>query len=273
MAEANLKKGDSVGKKYEVIGVLSQSERSTVYLAEEKAAKNRRAIKEIWSGMPEGEEKNLAKDHFVRELRILGSLEEAGIPRFTEGLSLGSWHYLVMEYIDGETLEVMKKLRGRPFPVKEVIHWGRHIARTLHYLHNRETPIVHKNLQPAHLVVSTDGAVKLIDFGIARFFCDFKLKDTFIMGTPGFAAPEQYGKKQTTHLTDIYALGATLYALLTDEDPQRFVFNFPPLRKFNREVPPWLEKLIARCLEEDPRRRPRNAFVIREELEKKGMKL
>jgi serine/threonine protein kinase, bacterial len=271
MSTANLKLGQTIGGRYEIIDVLYRGPINTVYLCRTREVTCQYALKEIWGGGAPEEEKNLSINLFDQEMKILSSITHKGIPRIIDHFSENSWHYMLMEYIEGMTLSAIKKKRFEHITIKEVVSWASQICDILNYLHSRERPIIFRDLKPSHIMLSLSGNIKLIDFGLARFFTPAKERDTYVLGTFGFAAPEQYGQSQTGPETDIYALGATLYDLLTDEDIQKFVFQFPPIRKFNRAAPSWLEGIIARCLEKNPKKRYRNVLSLKRELDK-GLK-
>src|SRR5437763_5963833 len=104
------------------------------------------------------------------------------------------------------------------------------LCSVLEYLHTRQPPVIFRDLKPANVMLTTSGRVDLIDFGIARHFKPGRAKDTMPFGSPGYAAPEQYGKAQTTPRTDIYSLGVILHQLLTGDDPSLTPFCFAPLQ-------------------------------------------
>ena len=268
MVLVNLKSGDKLVEKYEIIKALANGDSSTIYLARELTTESHCVIKELWGGRLPEEEKNIARETFDQEVRVLRALRHPGIPTFYDSFSVGIWHYLVMEYIKGKTLQEIVEERKNPVLVDSAILWAIQICDILYFLHNRATPVIFRNLSPSNVMLTHKGDIKLIDFGLARFFDDHKSRDTHVLGTFGFAAPEQYGKTQTTPSTDIYSLGTTLYYLLTLQNIQEFLFNFPPIRKFNARVPQWLEKTITRCLEKYPEKRHKDALTLKSEMEK-----
>jgi len=194
-------------------------------------------------------------------------MRHKGIPQFFENLSEGIWYYLVVEYIDGKSLQEIKALRGRSLRVREIVDWALQICDILQFIHARSTPIVFRDLKPSHIMLSCTGEIKLIDFGVARLFIAEKDRDTLIQGTFGFAAPEQYGERQTSPQSDIYSFGATLFYLLVMGDINKFAFDFPPVSRLNDEVPRWLEKIIAKCLERKPENRYQDISQIKSLLE------
>src|SRR5205807_6621447 len=126
----------------------------------------------------------------------------------------------------------------------------------LHYLHTQQPAIIFRDLKPANIMQTTDGHLYLIDFGIARHFKPGQTKDTAAYGSMGYAAPEQYGRAQTTPRSDIYSLGAVLYQLLSGHDPSATPFRFPPLQSKVPTIPSGLATLITQMLELDEDKRP-----------------
>jgi hypothetical protein len=175
----------------------------------------------------------------------------------------GRW-YLVMDFIEGETLEArLSHAPGGRLPVPEVVQIGVQLCTVLEYLHTRQPPIIFRDLKPANIMVTPTGDLSLIDFGSARLFKPGQTKDTTSFGSAGYAAPEQYGKAQTTTQSDIYSLGATLHQLLSGSDPANSPFLFAPL---NRAEPEGLKELIEQMLATDPAKRPASVAVIKRDL-------
>src|SRR5262249_15359056 len=119
-----------------------------------------------------------------------------------------------------------------------------------------------------NVMVTPEGRVYLIDFGIARLFKEGQSQDTVVLGSPGYAPPEQHGSGQTNPRSDLYALGATLHCCLSNRDPYDAPdrFTFAPVRRFNALVPPELDRLTMRLLELDENKRPTNAQEVRQML-------
>ena len=200
-------------------------------------------------------EKQQAVEAFRREAELLSRLSHPNIPRVTDFFSEGGNQYLVMEFVDGETLEEKLAGRSKPFSESEVWPWAEQLCDVLDYLHNQRPPVIFRDLKPANVMVDKAGRVKLIDFGIVRFFQPGKAKDTVSFGTAGYAPPEQYGKGQTEARSDIYALGATLHHLLTGCDPALKPFQFEPVCRLNPAVSPQMERMVMRAVEQEPTRR------------------
>jgi serine/threonine protein kinase len=152
-----------------------------------------------------------------------------------------------MEFINGRTLHEMLAESQRPFSESLVIQWAYQLCDVLGYLHNQNPKIIFRDLKPDNIMITVDNQVKLIDFGIVRFFTPGKKKDTIALGTKGYAAPEQFGSGQTDERSDIYSLGATLFHLLTAEDPESHVMKIPPVRQYNAAVSLPMNELVFRA--------------------------
>lgn len=217
---------------------------------------------------------------FQREVSVLSHLDHPHLPRVYEHFQTPDHWYLVMDFIAGETLEEYqsKAPTGRLL-LSEVLDMGLQLCLVLHYLHSHHPPIVFRDLKPANIMRTPTGQLYLIDFGIARYFKPGQAKDTVALGSVGYAAPEQYGKAQTTPRADIYSLGAVLHQLLTASDPSEAPFRFRPLRPTSHADPGSLtmsmvdvlvnklERLIARMLEMDANKRPPDIAYVKQELQ------
>ena len=175
---------------------------------------------------------------FEREAELLAGLQHPNLTRVTDRFEEQGRHYMVMEFIKGETLEKLLERQSQPFPEERVLKWAGQLCDVLSFLHNQEPrPIIYRDIKPGNIMIVQDSdRVKLIDFGIARFYKPGKKKDTIPFGTEGYAPPEQYGKAQTDERADIYALGATLHQMLTLEEPRTNLMNLPPVRNLNRNA-------------------------------------
>ena len=223
-----------------------------------------------------------ATESFKREAMLLAGLLHPNLPRtYDHFYDRGRW-YLVMDFIEGETLEeYLNKIPAtgasrryapqgstRMLPVEEVLDIGVQLCTILHYLHTSQPPIIFRDLKPANIMLTAAGHLYLFDFGIARHFKPGQARDTANLGSVGYAAPEQYGKAQTTPRSDIYSLGATLHQLLSGNDPSGSPFRFAPLRLQNPPPPLALEDLIIRMVDLDESRRPDNALLVKQELQR-----
>ena len=175
------------------------------------------AIKEMSLSMVPPEEQAQAIKNFKVEAKMLSVLGHPCLPAFTHFFAENERYFLVMEYIDGATLEDLLERNRGPFSEQRALSWAEQLCDVLEYLHSQNPPIIFGDMKPGHVMLTRQGHVKLIDFGIARFFRPAHETDTQLLGTPGYAPPEQYSTTQTDERSDIYALGMTLYHLLTNK--------------------------------------------------------
>jgi serine/threonine protein kinase len=229
-----------------------------VYLADDlRLAKRPCALAEMLDAFPDPSTQRKAAMAFHREAEMLASLDNPHIPRVYDNFSEQNRHYLVMEYVEGTTSEEKLALSGGRLAEDAVIGIGLQTAEALEYLHGLKPPIVYRDLKPSNVMVTAAGLVKLIDFGIARYFQP--LKTATAIGTQGYAAPEQYKGKAEVR-SDIYALGATMHHLLTGRDPaMEPPFSFPPIEQLRPKCNPALAKLINAALAYRPDDRPASA--------------
>ena len=257
-------------QRYLVVGPAGRGGMSAVYQAVDTQYGNRRvAIKEMSQGQLNANELAEAAARFHQEARLLGSLHHPNLPRIYDAFSEYGRSYLVMDYIDGKTLlQLLKNAGKRPLPVAQVLDYATQLCDVLAYLHAQNPPIIFRDLKPTNVMVTENGHVVLIDFGIARFFKEGQAQDTVYLGSPGYAPPEQHGVSQTNPRSDLYALGATLHCCLTGRDPFHADdrFAFPPVRLLNPLVPIELDQLVQRLVSLDERQRPTNALEVQQEL-------
>jgi serine/threonine protein kinase/Tol biopolymer transport system component len=222
------------------------------------------AIKAMSQSGLSAQEATEASEAFKREAFMLAKLVHPNLPAIYDYFAEQASWYLVMSFIEGETLEHRLIQSGGTFGVDEVLQIGSSLSSVLEYLHNRQPSIIFRDLKPSNIMRTPEGQLYLIDFGIARLFKQGQSRDTMALGSPGYAAPEQYGKVQSTPRSDIYSLGATLHHLLSGRDPAESPFMFPPLI-----VPgyPGLNELIQRMLAKDTTQRPANMAEVRQELQ------
>jgi serine/threonine protein kinase len=218
-----------VGGRYKVLRPLGGGGMKLVYLAEDlRLASRPCALAEMVDGFTNPDLQKQAVAAFQREADMLAQLSNEHIPRVFDRFSDQNHHYLVMEYIDGVTLEDRMKAAGGKLPEAEVIDVALQILDTLEYLHGLEPPVIYRDLKPSNVMLSRNQQAKLIDFGIARHFQP--MSNATMIGTQGYAPPEQYRGKVEAR-SDIYALGATMHHALSGRDPAlEPPFSFPPLR-------------------------------------------
>lgn len=203
-------------KRYVIARAIGRGGMAAVYEARDTRRGTSCAIKEMSLSTVPQNERPQAIQNFLAEARILSRLNHPNLPAFTDFFTEGTRHFLVMEFIDGSTLEDLLEANNGPFSERRVLGWARQLCDVLEYLHGQQPPIIFRDLKPGNIMLTRAGHIKLIDFGIARLFRFSTAQDTQLLGTPGFAPPEQYGSSQTDVRSDIYSLAMTLFQLMTD---------------------------------------------------------
>ncbi|HHX64749.1 MAG TPA: protein kinase, partial [Chloroflexi bacterium] len=277
--DGRLAPGTLLGKgDYRIVRSISKGGMGAVYLAEDRRAFDRLCIvKQMldYYDPTDPEERRRAEERFQEEGRTLAALSHPGIPRIYAFLSENGRYYIVMEYVQGENLESFvthldetgRVVTNKRLPREEVVRYTIQACRILEYLHNRPRPVVHQDIKPANLILESQlGEVRLVDFGTARAEIPpgANLGDgtkSSIYGTDGYAPPEQY-RGQPVPRSDVFALAATVYHLLTDDDPREHPFKWPKLNTLPREIAVALE----RALRESPDQRI-SARELRQALE------
>src|SRR5271166_2319169 len=261
MIEAN----SIIGGRYRVTKPLGGGGMKLVYLAEDMRLASRPcALAEMVDSFTDPAMQQQAVAAFQREADMLAQLSNEHIPRVFDRFSEQNHHYLVMEYVDGLTLEDELKNNDGKLPAARVIDIALRVLDTLQYLHNLEPPVVYRDLKPSNVMLGRNGQVKLIDFGIARFF--LPQSNATMIGTQGYAPPEQYRGRAEAR-SDLYALGATMHHALSGRDPAAEPpFSFPKLRTLSPDVSPALANLVDQALEYEVVHRMADAAEFKERL-------
>ena len=257
--------------RYEILGVLGRGGMGSVYkVADRFQGRKTFAAKELQAGNLPEDKKHESLVQFQTEARILARLTHPNLPKVYDYFSHTDRYYIIMEHIAGKTLEQLLDARqGKPVDERLALSWALQICRAMHFLNvQKPLPIVFRDLKPSNIMISRDGKVKLIDFGIARFFKQEKNADTFVYGTPGYAAPEQYGTSQTDVRSDIFSLGATLHHCVTGKNPSENPLDFPDPQRLNRKVSRGGAAIIMKALEEDREKRFQRALEMKQAIQK-----
>lgn len=234
--------------RYKIIRQLGKGGMGAVYLAFDQSLETEVAVKCNLNPSKE------SSTQFLREARLLASLRHHHLPRVIDHFIIGQSQYLVMDYIPGDDLGTLLEREGAQ-PLDRVLKWADQLCSALTYLHTQNPPVIHRDIKPANLKLMPDGAVMLVDFGIAKAADSSQATATGAMGyTPGYAPPEQYGTARTGPFSDQYSLAATLYMLLTGQKPadsvQRLLnqATLTPLNLLNPAVPPYIQWAIEKAL-------------------------
>jgi hypothetical protein len=246
-----LSTGQVLENRYRIVSLLGQGGMGAVYRAWDLNLRVPVALKENL------DLSLVSQQQFEREALLLAQLNHPNLPRVTNHFTVhGQGQYLVMEFIDGQDLQQWLDQRGRLTEAEAVPIIGQ-IASALHYLHSRPEPVIHRDIKPANIKITPDNRAVLVDFGIAKqYVAEGKTTRGAQAITPGFSPPEQYGLGTTDARSDIYATGATLYALLTGQTPVESVSRLagatlpPPT-----QLSPPVARAILRAMEMEPRNR------------------
>jgi serine/threonine protein kinase len=260
-----LEPGVVLQQRYRVERLLGGGGMGMVYLAHDQRLSNRPcAIKEMVDHFIDAQQRLEANEYFAREADTLAQLKHSAIPAISDRFDQQNRHYLVMEYVEGRNLEEEIAQRSGPLPEGLVIDIARQLCDVLAYLHGLQPPIIYRDLKPSNVMLTGNGRVVLVDFGIARLF-KAQRKGTMI-GTLGFAPPEQY-QGIADPRSDLYSLGATLHYVLTGRDPEKYPpFSFPPVRELRPAVSSNLAGAIDRALAYEMLNRPATIQEFRDML-------
>ena len=260
--------GDTIHSRYRIQRCIGQGAMGAVYLVDDLELPGAQwALKELDIGIVLAKEREMARELFLRESEILARLRHPGLPRVIDYFDEeGGSRCLVMTFVEGQPLdEVLSSIR-RPLLPQEAFPIALQLCDILDYLHRSDPVVVFRDLKPSNIMLTPQGKICLIDFGIARNFDPEKKKDTQELGTPGFCAPEQYGHSQSAPRSDIYALGTTLFFLLSTEDPQSYNFKFPEISSLV-QVPESLDEVLQKMLALKPNDRYQSIEEVRPRLE------
>ena len=270
-----LDEGTVLNGRYEIVRKIGGGGMGAVYLATDKNLGGiLRAVKEMVQSYIEEQQQDKAVSDFKRESMLLTSLDHPSIPTIYDYFydEKEGRFYLVMKYISGGDLA--SRLRSAPegrIEEETVVEWGIQIADVLSYLHNRQPPIVYRDLKPANIMVDGNtGRTMLIDFGIARWI-NKEEKGVTAVGTMGYAPPELFSGNVEPG-SDIYSLGSTLFHLMTGADPQSnplLIFDFqkhPRPRQINPRLTDQIEQILMQSVEYSAVNRFSSAADLRDQL-------
>lgn len=249
--------GIVVGKRYQLLAEIGTGGMSTVYLALDTVLNKQWAAKEI-KDVSDPVQRELIVQSIVTEANMIKSFDHPAIPRIVDLVDENGTLYVIMDYVEGRSLSAVLAADG-PQPEDEVVNWGLQLCDALEYLHRRTPPVIYRDMKPSNVMLKPNGLVQIIDFGIAREYRDdggmvtAAMGDTVQLGTRGYAPPEQYGGGgQTDARTDVYALGATMYTMLTGKNPAEPPYQILPLRQVDASLSPALERVVAKATQPDP---------------------
>ena len=243
--------GSIIDGKYQILTEIGHGGMSVVYLAMDTHLNKQWAVKEI-KKKGSGKNDEIIVNSLLAEANLMKRLDHPALPRIVDIIDNGITIYVVMDYIEGESLDKVLESYGAQ-PEELVIGWAKQLCDALTYLHSQKPPIIYRDMKPANVMLKPEGNIKIIDFGIAREYKEQSLVDTTVLGTKGYAPPEQYSG-QTDARSDIFALGMTMHHLLTGVDP-RSGDAYAPVRMWNPELSEGIEIIIDKCVQPAPEKR------------------
>jgi len=224
------------------------------------------AIKEMFQTASDNSTRMLRLRHFEREAGLLATISHPAVPKVYDFFEENGRVYVIMELVPGSDLEALLHQHGKAFAQARVANWALQLCDVLHHLHtDGPEPIIFRDLKPSNIMITPDDRVVVIDFGIARVFVDEHQGKGTLIGTEGYAPPEQY-RGVVDVRGDVYALGATLHHLLTNVDPRMevpFTFHERSVRLFNPQVSAVLEDVLNQTLQYDMDSRPQSAAELK----------
>jgi eukaryotic-like serine/threonine-protein kinase len=276
-----LKAGEVLRGRYKIRRIIGQGGMGSIYLADDLRLEGRLcALKEVEHdrSLPMDLLRE-AREQFLREATVLARLDHPNLPKVSDFFSVGSRDYLIMDFVPGKDLRALMleaRNAGTFLAEQDVLNWSSQLADALTYLHQQDPPILHRDIKPSNLKLTPSGMVKLVDFGLVKLLAPGEVTITVLQGqgTALYTPLEQYGgdSGHTDSRSDVYAFGATIYHLLTNQppadardrflDPERLV----PPRQINPGTSPQTEKAILWAMSLHPGDRPQTVDIFRESL-------
>ncbi|MGF2714573.1 serine/threonine-protein kinase [Bacillus cereus] len=260
-----LRVGDVIEGKYEILKQIGQGGMATVYLSIDSRLNKQWAIKEIVkSNTKTGQ---IEYKSILTEANLMKELEHQFLPRIVDIIDTTDRIFIIMDYIEGQTLQ-QKLVKEGAIDQDKVIKYAKQLATVLGYLHGRPKPVIYRDMKPGNIMIQPSGTIKLFDFGISRELANDSAYKTTALGTKGYAAPEQYGSNPTfDERSDIYALGMTLYHIVTGHSPVKTPEEIKPITQWNPQLSQGLEKIILKMTANSPSHRYQNTAELMYDLD------
>lgn len=257
------KVGSVIDGKYEILKQIGKGGMSFVYLSMDKRLNKQWAVKEIRK-RGNGKNDEIVINSLLAEAKMMKMLDHPALPRIVDIIEDRETIYVVMDYIEGESLDKILSEYG-PQTEEIVIDWAKQLCDVLGYLHSKK--IIYRDMKPANVMLKPEGNLKVIDFGIAREYKEQNTADTTVLGTKGYASPEHYGARQTDARSDIFTLGMTLHHLLTGVDPRSPDYMYASVRQWNPHLSDGIEAIIDKCTAISPEDRYQSCAELMYDLE------
>lgn len=264
-----LAQGTLVNGKYKILNEIERDDISITYLAIDEKADKTWAVKEIQRNEDERNNYNMICQSLIAERDALKNIKHPGLPSIVEMIDDGGKLIIIMDYVKGQPMDIVLEKKGSQ-PEECVKEWAKQLCDVLGYLHSQNPPIIYNNLKPSSIMLKPDGNISISDFGTAKkcYINSQSDETTACMTNSGYIAPEQYEDKGIIdERTDIYALGMTLYTLLTGIDPRRNTIKDKSIRKINPAFSRSLDRIIVKCMQDDANLRYQSCEKLMYDLE------
>jgi serine/threonine-protein kinase len=276
-----LKAGEVLKERYKIRRIIGQGGMGSVYLADDLRLQGRLcAVKEVFHDLTLPDDLlQQARDQFMREATVLARLDHPNLPKVSDYFCIDERDYLVMDFVPGKDLMALMadaRLKNKFLEEREILEWAAQIADALAYLHSQTPPLVHRDIKPSNLKLTPAGVIKLVDFGLVKIMASDEVTITVVQGrgTAIYTPLEQYGGDagHTDVRSDVFAFGATLYHLLTNQAPHEARDRFldpdvlVPLRDLNPAVSPRTERAVFWAMSLHPDERPQSIEQFRQAL-------
>lgn len=263
-----------IHNRYQIVRLVGQGGMGAVYEAFDQRLRIPVALKQLLLNEPQ------IAAAFAREAHLLAGLRHSALPRMIDHFEYANEHFLVMEFIPGDDLATLLAQRGHAFPVQQVLNWGDQLLDVVEYLHQRQPPLLHRDIKPQNLKLSDSGALMLLDFGLAKGLqaaSGVTTAPSLIAYTPQYAPLEQIQGASADPRSDLFAIGATLYHLMTGTPPidaltraAALIANqsdpLPASRTLNSQIPLHVDAALTQALALAPDHRPASAAAMRQAL-------
>jgi serine/threonine-protein kinase len=275
---ASLTSGTTLRDRYVIDHAIGRGGMGAIYQAEDGRLPGRIcAVKEVEyeSELPE-RLRDESREQFYREASVLARLDHPNLPKVSDYFTEGGRDYLVMDFVPGEDLKSLMDDARRSQRFLEpvvVVDWALQLLDALDYMHHQDPPVIHRDIKPGNVKRTPTGLVKLVDFGLVKQMLPDEMTVTVIQGrgTALYTPLEQYGgdSGHTEPRSDLYALGATLYHLLTNQPPaeakERFLRpeSLLPPRQINPAIDPEVDRALLWAMALHPDQRPADASTFR----------
>lgn len=269
-------------ERYRVTNIVGQGGMGSIYRAEDLRLPGRLcAIKEVRPDPAQTSELQAqSRTQFLQEASILAQLDHPNLPKVSDFFSENGYEYLVMDFVAGKDLKQLLDENDGPLDETVVLSWATQIMDALAYLHRQDPPVLHRDIKPANIKLTPDNRIKLVDFGLVKLMAPDDMRTITVVqgrGTALYTPLEQYGgdSGHTDVRTDIYALGATFYHLLSNMPPPDAKARFlnprvlQPLNKLNKQVSVHVSVAIEWAMEMHPDERPSSVDQFQQALDGK----